>query len=139
MPSPPRPSQATALPDVTPRLGDARRSSAVALAILLLGLAVSLAGALLWHSSLRTHERESFKVTAADVSTTLSTLLRRDADFVGTLRAVSTIEPHQTQTTFTQWYSALEGRKRQTGSLGTTIVRSVPAAALPEFLAQRNA
>ncbi|HEV7162338.1 MAG TPA: EAL domain-containing protein [Solirubrobacteraceae bacterium] len=139
MPGSSKRSQPAPPSDVTPRLGDARRWSAVALSIFLSGLAVSLAGTLLWHSSLRAHERQSFKATASDVSTTVATLLRRDADFVGTLRAVSTIQPNLTQTAFTQWYSALEGRRRQTGSLGTTIVRSMSAAALPKFLAQRNA
>src|ERR1700691_2205511 len=43
----------------------------VAGGILVLGLAISLAGAQLWRSSVRTHEKQAFQETATDVGETL--------------------------------------------------------------------
>jgi len=107
--------------------------------ILLAGLAVSLGGGLWWRSNVRAHNRQSFQTTASGVTATLATLLRRDADFVGTLRAVLTLEPHLNTGEFDAWFSHLQGRQRQVGSLGTTVLESVPASALAAFQARRNA
>jgi diguanylate cyclase (GGDEF)-like protein len=106
--------------------------------ILVCGLAASFAGAMLWRASARTHDRQSFQTQATAVIETVGTLLRRDSDFVGTMRAVLTMEPRLSQSEFDRWYQALEGRARQVGSIGTTVVRSVPASELPSFLAARN-
>jgi diguanylate cyclase (GGDEF)-like protein len=121
---------------------DARRRRPwilLAAAILVLGLAVSLAAGLLWRSSVHTHEVTASRTVATNVGETVQTLLRRDTDFLGTLRAVLTMQPDLSQSSFDRWYTELEGRQRQVGSLGTTIVRSVPAAELSSFLARRNA
>ena len=61
----------------------------MACSILVLGVAISLAGGLLWRSSVRTHNRQEFETSATDVSETIETLLRRDADLVTTLRSVA--------------------------------------------------
>ncbi|HEX7609820.1 MAG TPA: diguanylate cyclase, partial [Solirubrobacteraceae bacterium] len=111
---------------------------AIAGTILVCGLVASLAGALLWRASARTHERQSFQTQATAVIETVGTLVRRDSDFVGTMRAVQTMQPHMSQSGFDRWYQVLEGRSRQVGSIGTTIVRSVPASELAAFLATRN-
>jgi diguanylate cyclase (GGDEF)-like protein len=115
-----------------------RHGLAIATAILVCGLIASLAGALLWRASARTNDRQSFQTQATAVSETVGTLLRRDSDFVGTLRAVLTIQPRLGQTEFDRWYLALEGRDRQVGSIGTTVVSSVAASQLAGFLAARN-
>ena len=104
-----------------------------------MGLAVSLAGALAWRASERAHERQNFETTSVDVSEKLETLVQRDADFVTTLRALLTMQPRISQGAFSAWYSALEGRERQLGTIGTTVISSVPASRLASFLARRNA
>jgi hypothetical protein len=110
----------------------------VAGVILVLGLAVSLAGALLWHSSVRAHEKQAFQTTAADVGGELETLLRRDTDFVATLRTVLTMQPGLSPSGFDRWFTGLEGHQRQVGGLGTLVVRSVPATELAAFQARRD-
>jgi diguanylate cyclase (GGDEF)-like protein len=111
----------------------------VAGVILVFGLAVSVAGALLWHSSVRAHEKQAFQTTAADVGGELGTLLRRDTDFVATLRTVLTMQPGLSASGFNQWFTGLEGHQRQIGGLGTLVVRPVPAATLAAFQARRDA
>ncbi len=111
----------------------------IACAILAAGLAVSLGSALLWRTSVRAHDRQAFQTTAADVSGTLEMELRRDTDFVTTLRAVLTRQPGLSATGFSQWFAVLQGQQRQLGSLGTTVVVSVPAAELAAFRARRDA
>jgi diguanylate cyclase (GGDEF)-like protein len=121
--------------------GERRRRAwlVVACAVLLAGLAISAAGALLWRSSERQHGRQTLQATASSVTDTLGTLLRRNEDFVATLRAVVTMQPHVTATGFNAWYATLQGRERQVGSVGSAVVASVPAARLTAFEARRDA
>jgi diguanylate cyclase (GGDEF)-like protein len=111
----------------------------LACAILVVGLAASLGSALLWRSSVRAHDRQAFQVRSTDVNETLETLLRRDADFVATLRGVLTMQPHLRATRFDQWFAQLRGEQRQVRGLGTTVVEAVPAAKLAAFQARRDA
>jgi diguanylate cyclase (GGDEF)-like protein len=111
----------------------------VAAAVLVIGLAVSLAGGLVWRSSVRTHYRQVFQTTSTDVNETLETLLGRDADFVASLRAVLTMQPHMSASRFNQWFAELQGKQRQVGGLGTTVVVPVSARELGAFQARRNA
>lgn len=107
--------------------------------ILVLGLGISLAGALLWRTSVRSQARQSFQVGATDVSETVETLLRRDADVVTTLRGVLTMQPHMNATRFDEWFTELQSKQRQAGGLGTTVVESVPARELAAFQVRRAA
>jgi diguanylate cyclase (GGDEF)-like protein len=111
----------------------------LACSILVVGLATSLGSALLWRSSVRAHDRQAFQVRSTDVSETLETLLRRDADFVATLRGVLTMQPHLRATRFNQWFAQLQGKQREVSGFGTTVVEAVPAAKLVAFQARRNA
>ncbi|HTC59905.1 MAG TPA: EAL domain-containing protein [Solirubrobacteraceae bacterium] len=111
----------------------------VAGVILVLGLAVSLGSAQLWRSNVRTHEKQTFQTTATDVSETLEMQLRRDTDFLTTLRTVVAMQPRVSAGRFNEWFNGLEGRRRQVGGLGTLLVRSVPAGALAAFQARRDA
>jgi diguanylate cyclase (GGDEF)-like protein len=111
----------------------------VACAILIAGLGVSAAGALLWRASGLRHERQTFDATASDVSQTVGTLIRRDTDFVATVRGVLSMQPHLGATAFNTWYEVLQGKERQVGSLGTAVVESVPSARLAAFEARRDA
>ncbi len=114
-------------------------STAIALAILLLGLAASVVCATLWRASVHTHERQAFQAAATDVTETTETLLRRDLDFDGTLEAILAMQPDLSQSAFEAWYTQLQGWQRQVGSVGTTVVRVVPARALAVFLRRRDA
>jgi diguanylate cyclase (GGDEF)-like protein len=116
-----------------------RRWMLVACTILIVGLAASLGSALLWRSSVRTHDKQEFQTSSTDVSETLETLLRRDADFVATLRAVLTMQPHLSAIRFDQWFAQLQGKQREVSGLGTTVVETVPAADLAAFQARRAA
>jgi len=111
----------------------------VAGVILVFGLTASLGGASLWRSSVRAHEKQTFQTTATDTSETLETQLRRDTDFVATLRTVLTMQPHLSAVGFNQWFTGLEGHQRQVGGLGTLVVKSVPAAELVAFQKRRDA
>ena len=111
----------------------------LASALLLVGLAVSVASGLLWRSSVRTHDRQTFDGSASGVTATLDTLLRRDADFVATLRATLTLQPHMSATRFDEWFDELQGQQRLVGSLGASVVERVPASALQSFQVRRNA
>jgi diguanylate cyclase (GGDEF)-like protein len=121
--------------------GDTGRRRAwlvVACAVLLAGLALAAVGALLWRSSEQQHERQAMRATASNVTDTLGTLLRRNADFVATLGGVLTMQPHLSATGFNTWYTTLQGRERQVGGIGSAVVASVPAAQLTEFEARRD-
>ena len=111
----------------------------LACSILIVGLVASLGSALLWRSSVKAHDKQEFQTSSTDVSETLETLLQRDADFVATLRAVLTMQPHLSATDFDQWFAQLQGKQRQVGGLGTTVVEAVPAPQLAAFQARRAA
>jgi hypothetical protein len=101
-----------------------------------LGLAGT--GALLWRSEQRRQARGQFESTAANVTATLGTELRRDADFVTTIQALATMEPRLSNSAFNAWYESFQGRKREVGSIGTALVESVSAAGLSPFQLRRN-
>ncbi len=107
-------------------------------ALLVVGLALSLGGAALWRSSVRTHEKQTFDATASDVNATLATLISRDADFETTLRAVLTMRPHMSDSSFNRWFAVLQGRQRLVGGLGAIVVEPVAAAELASFQARRD-
>ena len=66
-------------------------------------------------------------------------MLRRDADFVSTLRATLTMQPQIGANGFSEWYAQLDGSQRQVGGLGTTVIMRVPAHAVRRFETRRNA
>jgi diguanylate cyclase (GGDEF)-like protein len=107
--------------------------------IVVLGIGASFAAALLWHSGVAARNRASFQARASNVSGTLQQLLRRDTDFVRSVRAVMTNEPRVTATGFQHWAKLLEERDSGLGTFGALLVRSVPASELGRFQAQRNA
>ncbi len=106
---------------------------------LLVGLGLSAGSALMWRSSVRKQERQAFESAASGVTATLGTLLRRDIDFVETLRAVLTMQSHVTATGFETWYRTLNGSQRQVEGIGSAVVSLVPAGQLEAFQARRDA
>jgi diguanylate cyclase (GGDEF)-like protein len=120
--------------------GANRRSWVLAAcAIVVLGLAASLTAALLWQSSVRAREKQTFQTSAADVSGTLDTVLRRDTDFVKSVRAVFAIEPNLDASGYERWLGLLEDHLGQPSGYGALTVKAVPAAQLASFQARRNA
>ncbi len=115
------------------------RWALAACAILVAGLAISVAGALMWRSSVHARERQTFQTNATDVSGTLQAAVRRDTDFVASLRAVLTLEPHLSPSGDARWLSELEGSRQQLGGLGALVVSDIPAADLASFEAHRDA
>ncbi|MGH2880784.1 MAG: putative bifunctional diguanylate cyclase/phosphodiesterase [Solirubrobacteraceae bacterium] len=116
-----------------------RRWALVALAVLLLGLLVSVTGALLWRTNVQHSEKQAFRTSATDVTETLEMQLGRDSEFVATLRGVLTMQPHLSATAFRKWFSQVEGEQPQIGRLGTLVVVPVPARGLGAFQTGRNA
>ncbi len=114
-----------------------RRPLLSALPLLAIGLAISTAAGVLWRSNVTAHERAGFRSTVSDVTATLATELRRTSDFIATTKALVEMQPHLTATRFGQWYQALEGPRRQAGSLATGVVSLVPAGQLASFQARR--
>jgi diguanylate cyclase (GGDEF)-like protein len=116
-----------------------RRWMLAAGAILVLGVAASLAAGLLWRSSVDQRERDDFQTAATNVSGRLEMQLRRDTDFVRSIRAVLTMQPKLTASGFDEWFSQLEDREGQPTGFGALVVKSVPAAQLSSFQAARDA
>ncbi len=115
-----------------------RRSILAAWAILAIGVLASASAGLWLRASLQTESQRSFEQTASDVNATLGTMLRRDADFVTTLRAVLSMEPNMGASRFERWFAGLHGDQRQLGGLGTSVIEHVPEASLAAFLSRRN-
>jgi diguanylate cyclase (GGDEF)-like protein len=111
----------------------------LACTILVVGLGLSLGGALQWRASVGSRERQQFQTNATGVAETAETLLRRDADLVTTLRGVMTMQPNMSATRFDEWFAELQGKQRQVGGLGTTVVEVVPPRELAAFQARRAA
>ena len=116
-----------------------RRWMLLACAILVVGLGLSLGGALQWRASVHSRARQQFQTNATGVSETAETLLRSDADLVTTLRGLMTMQPNMSATRFDQWFAELQGKQREVGGLGTTVVEVVPARELAAFQARRAA
>ncbi|HTU79104.1 MAG TPA: sensor domain-containing diguanylate cyclase [Solirubrobacteraceae bacterium] len=119
--------------------GRRRRRWLVAVcAIVALGTAASLAASLMWRASVRAREKQTFETSAANVSGALGTSLRRDTDFVRSVRAVLSVQPNLSASGFDRWLSLLEDRQGEPAGYGALIVKSVPAAQLASFQARRD-
>ena len=120
-------------------IGARRRWLAAAIAIVVVGVAGSVAAALLWSASVHSRERQAFQTSAADVSGTLETQLRRDTDFVRSVRAVLALQPNLSASGFQKWLALLEEEREQPAGYGALIVRSIPASQLAAFQVRRDA
>jgi len=127
----------------TRRVGEDAGSSssrwrAAVAAIVVLGLVASLTASLLWRTSVHDRERQTFETSAAHVSGALATLLRRDTDFVKSVRAVLTVQPNLGAGGFDRWLSLLEDRQGEPRRYRALLVKRVPAGQLASFQARRN-
>lgn len=130
---------APADPEPAPAGVHKRRWLAAVCSIAALGLCVSVAASMTWRTSVQARERQAFRTSAANVSGSLDTLLRRDTDFVRSLQAILTVHPGLSASGVQQWLSLLEDRQRETAGYGALIVKAVPAGELASFQARRNA
>jgi diguanylate cyclase (GGDEF)-like protein len=110
----------------------------IAFGVLALGITIAIVGSLLWHASARTHERQAFQVAATDIAETFEMQLRRDTDFVTTLRGVLRMQPNLGANGFNDWLTALGAHQAPVAGLGTLVVRKVPRADLAAFQARRD-
>jgi diguanylate cyclase (GGDEF)-like protein len=108
-----------------------------AFCLLGVGISLSVLAGLLWRTSAREDERASFHEGVFDVAATLGSELRRDSDFIATVRGLVEMQPHLNEAGFSRWYAALEGGQRQIGSLATGIVSLVHAHELTAFQRSR--
>jgi diguanylate cyclase (GGDEF)-like protein len=115
-----------------------RRWVLAACAIVVIGLAASITASLLWRASVRSRERQTFQTSAANISGTLKTQLRRDTDFVQSARAVATKEPNLQARDLNSWLVLLEDHRDQPTGDGALLVRDVPAKQLSSYQARRN-
>jgi hypothetical protein len=106
--------------------------------VLLAGIALSATLGLIWRASEVRQDRQTFQLTAANVTDTLRTLLARDVDFLGTLRALMSVQPHLSATGFSHYYSAVAGQQRQVGAVGSAVVSVVRAHDLTAFEVRRD-
>ena len=118
-----------------------RGRGAVVLAVVLFvgGVVLSLLVASTLRANAREHERQALRTVATDTTATIEQKIESDVSFIATTRALMTMQPKLTPSGFAEWYSRLEGRRRQLGSLGTTVTQVVPAGGVRAFLARRNA
>ena len=115
-----------------------RRPPIAAIVVLVVGLALSAMLAQEFLSNSRRESRRAFNATAQNVSTTLTTLLHRDADFLTTVRGVVMLAPTMTDSHFAAWYVAVDGHDVQVGGLGTAVLAPVAATEAAAFQAKRN-
>lgn len=93
---------------VVARASNGRRWLLAGWIVLALGLAGSMTGASLWHSSVRAQNRATFDAAAANVSATLGQLLRGDIRTVEMLRAAYRMEPQMAAGRFGRWVGQLD-------------------------------
>ena len=65
--------------------------------------------------SVQARNNQSFQTTASNVSGTLDTLIRRDTDFVRSVRAVFTMQPNLSPGGFDRWFNQLEDHQVELG------------------------
>ncbi len=108
-------------------------------AVLLVGVGVSVAGALEWRAEQERRAQQQFRSTAHDVTAAVAALLSRDVEFITTVRTVLTMEPGVSESRFHDWYRRLQQGNLQNIDFGTAVVESIPASSLSRFLARRRA
>lgn len=101
--------------------------------IVVVGLAVSAGGATFWYNSVQNDSKASFNASSSAVSSSLSTALRRDYDFVAAQAAMFTAFPGMTNAQYGSWYDSMDVSNRYSGGVGFAFVQKVPQAEIPYF------
>jgi diguanylate cyclase (GGDEF)-like protein len=84
----------------------------------------------------RTQDRSAFEVASADIVASMSSALRRDTDFVATLRSTLVTRPGMKNAELAQWLSVAEATERYPGGTGFAYIARVPYSGLAAFEAQ---
>ena len=85
-----------------------------------------MAVALMWRASVEGHERQRFQTSAANITGTLSTQLRRDTDFVRAIRALLDMQPNVSSSGLDRWFGLLEDTQIRRPGLGATFWIRIP-------------
>lgn len=110
---------------VTQRRSERWMSLALALALLVAGVAGSWAGARAWQSSVKVENRAAYARTAAIISGSVRSALQRDLDFAAVTRAVVDIEPDTSNASLTRWYSELNAGGQYPGAVALAYIEKV--------------
>jgi len=103
--------------------------------LLVVCVAGSIVAATTRRAAVRTEAQDSFEATAQDIGASMASALRRDTDFVATLRATIASRPEMTNAEFGRWMASVAARTRYPGSLGFVYIAHVPASRLTAFKA----
>ncbi len=104
--------------------------------VLVLGVAISAAGALAWYGGAEGRARDVFKTEATYVEGAVVTAVRRDMDFVSSQQSLFAAFPDLTNARFASWYDGIDVGSRYPGGVGFAYVERVPAADLHRFAVQ---
>ena len=105
----------------------------IAVAVLVIGLGVSVVGAWASYRSAVHSEVTAARSQAQAQSAALGATLRRNVDFVNSQSALFTSVPQLTNRELANWYTALDVQHRYPGTIGFGFVQQVPASALAAF------
>jgi len=112
------------------------RSRLVTIAIWLLlaiCVAAAFAAAFAWRSSVRADHRHQAEATTAAVAASMASALRRDTDFMASLRATVATRPRMTNSEFLRWIAEVGAQKRYPGGLGFVFTAYVPRRELAAY------
>jgi len=121
-------------PDRAPRR--TRLWSAVAAAVLVVGVGASMAGAMAWHGYVQDQAHDTFAAKASSVSAEVVTSLRRDLDFVSTQRAGVLALPDLTNRQLAVLFASMDITRRYPGGIGFAFVQRVLPSQLAAFGAE---
>jgi diguanylate cyclase (GGDEF)-like protein len=119
--------------DRAPDPGQGRWLTAGIWLLLVLCVAGSVAAASAWRSTVREQDRREFAATATDVASSMASALRRDTDFLATLRATLETRPGMDNAQFARWLDRVGAMTRFPGGYGYVFAQNVPAARLDAF------
>ncbi len=105
---------------------------------LALGLIGSFTGAALWRSSAQTSAHQAFDTAAANVSATLTTVLRGNIGVVQALGAGFRMEPQMSATRFVSWVHELRSTQATARNSDFELIESVSPSQLGWFLSRRD-
>ena len=104
--------------------------------MLLVCVVVSVTAAMAQRSSVRAEAQRSFRATSTDVAAAMASALRRDTDFISTMRSTLALQPHMTNAQFARWLHSTQALQRYPGGIGYAFTANVRAAELESFAAR---
>lgn len=101
--------------------------------LLLLCLSGSVGLATRWRSTVEAQHQRAVESTAVDVATSMTEALRRNIDFMATLRSTVANRPGMTNPQLANWLAGAGALRRYPGGVGFGFVAQVPAGELAAF------